>query len=45
MAMKSVPTGAESTNQLNDMSLASAKQGQSFAPPASAGDMSAKRKM
>ncbi len=45
MAMKSVPTGSESTNQLNDMSLASAKQGQSFAPPASAGDMSAKKKM
>lgn len=32
MARESVPTGATSTNQLNEMSLSAAKQGQSFAP-------------
>ena len=45
MAMKSVPTGSESTNQLNDMSLASAKQGQSFAPPPAAAPDATKKKM
>jgi len=44
MATRAVPTGSESTNQLNDMSLASAKQGQSFAPAAPAAD-AAKKKM
>lgn len=45
MAIKSVPAGAESTNQLNDMSLAAAKQGQGFAvpPPASAPDAMKKK--
>ena len=36
MARESVPTGATSTNQLNEMSLAAARQGQSFAPAAPA---------
>jgi hypothetical protein len=44
-AMRSVPTGSESTNQLNDMSLASAKQGQSFAPAPPAAPEAAKKKM
>jgi hypothetical protein len=45
MATKSVPTGSESTNQLNDMSLASAKQGQSFAPSPAAAPDATKKKM
>jgi hypothetical protein len=45
MAMRSVPAGSESTNQLNEMSLAAAKQGQSFAPSPPAASGAPKKKM
>lgn len=45
--MAHVPAGSTSTDQLNDMSLAAAKQGQNFAPPppAAAGAPAAKKSM
>jgi hypothetical protein len=43
MATRSVPTGSETTNQLNEMSLAAAKQGQSFAPQPAASEAPKKK--